>query len=200
MSSNFRNSAMFIQPMFDYKPDLWIAMLYGHPHPDYINENSKFMIGFAFTDKVYAEEFFDLMRGYNHGENEDKDDNIKLSFITESPEEYSVYIYPSFERENLQEFYKEAQDEYGKDTGMLIAQLTINKYFPYGEGSAFKTFKELYSEGQEVELKAFHMKDKASRPEELDIEPIKKNDMKIKHRKLLNKDEHEYQHHKSMKK
>jgi hypothetical protein len=191
-----KTATMFVQPIFDYKADEWLGMVYGWPQK--IETDSKFLIGFAFKTEKYATEFFELLRAYNDGESVDKDNNIRLSLITENPNDYSVYIYPSHERKNVIEFMEESKKEYGKDNHFLIVDLTMCKPFPYGEGSTFKYFKELYIEGNPVELDAFTL-GKGNQPEVIkSIKPILKYDIKIKHRKSLTKDEDEYHHGKSI--
>ncbi|MCU1804768.1 hypothetical protein NVV31_05070 [Cytobacillus firmus] len=189
-------STMFIQPLFDYKPEEWLAMIYGWP-PE-VKPDSTFLIGFAFKTKEYAREFFDLLRSYNQGEDVDTEDNIRFSLITENLQDYSVYIYPSTDRENVKKFADDSVKEFGDDVQLLIANLTMCKPFPYGEGSTFKRFKEIYIEGNPIELRAFVLKN-GNVPEQIeDIKPIIKHKIKIKHRKLLTKDELEYQHGKSI--
>jgi hypothetical protein len=101
-------------------------------------------VGFAFKTKKYAEEFFNLLRGYNDGKDVDVDDNIKLSLITENSKDYLVYVYPSPERKNVINSFKEMEKKFGKDNQHLIVQLTLCKTFPYGDTSSFKRFKENY--------------------------------------------------------
>ncbi len=192
-----RPTGMFIQPIFDYKPDEWLAMVYGWPQE--VKEDSTFLMGFAFKSKSYAKDFFDLLRGYNNGDNVDNENNIRLSLITEDPENYSVYLYPSESRENVGTFMDDFKKEHGDDSQYLIASLTMCKFFPYGEGSTFMKFKDIYKEGAQIELRAFIL-DGGSLEQLEKIEPIYKNHIKIKHRKLLKKDELEYQHMKEMRK
>ncbi|MEN0666922.1 hypothetical protein [Caldifermentibacillus hisashii] len=189
-------SSMFIQPFFDYKPEEWLAMVYAWPKK--IEPDSSFVIGFAFKTERYAKEFFDLLRAYNDGDSTDNNNNIRLSLITENPTDYSVYIYPSNERKNIINFMKETEKKFGEDNELLILNLTLCKQFPYGEGSSFKRFKELYIKGNPVELYPFLLKD-GNRPEVIkSIEPIIKYDIKIEHRKLLKKEDPEYQHGKDI--
>lgn len=189
-------STMFIQPFFEYKSEEWLAVIYGWPEK--IMSDSTFLMGFAFKTEEYAKGFFDLLRAYNDGNDVDTDNNIKLSLITESPEEYSVYIYPSSERANVKQFMQDSQEKFGDETQLLIANLTMCRPFPYGEKSTFKLFKDLYIMGNPVELRAFLLKE-GNRPEVIQsIDPIIKYDIKIKHRKLLDKKDEEYHHGKSV--
>src|SRR5690606_9597611 len=144
--------------------------------------------------KKYAKEFFELLRAYNDGENIDRNNNIRLSLITENPETYSVYIYPSHERKNVKLFIEETKRKFGENHQLLITNLIICKLFPFGEGSTFKRFKDLYIEGNPVELYAFTLEE-GNRPKIIkETEPIIKYDIKIKNREELNQQELEYQH------
>lgn len=190
------SSTMFVQPFFNYKPEEWLAMVYAWPQE--ITPDSSFIIGFAFKTEKYAKEFFDLLRDYNDGESIDKDNNIRLSLIIEDPGNYSVYLYPSHERKNVKKFIEESDRKYGKDNQLLIANLTMCKPFPYGDTSSFKQFKELYIKGNPVELYPFVLKN-GNQPDVIkSIEPIVKYDIMIEHRKLLKRDDPEYQHGKDV--
>jgi hypothetical protein len=195
LTKHKKPASMFIQPMFNYNSEEWRAMVYGWPPK--VEDDSTFLLGFAFNTEKYAKEFFDLLRSYNNGEDEDYENNIRLSLITEDPENYSVYIYPSTERENVTNFLKESQEK-SPENEILITQLIICKYFAYGEGSSFKTFKDLYKAGHKIELIPFIVKGQSVQQIE-SIKPIVKSDIKIKHRKLLQKEEMEYQHKEGLK-
>lgn len=197
MKHNKKPAGMFIQPTIDYKSEEWIAMIYGRPSVE--SEDSRFLVGFAFQTEKYARQFHELLKSYNNGEVVDREDNIKISFIPESPNDYSVYIYPSHERNNVKEFEKEMNKEYNGDASILISSLTMCKSFPYGPNSSFWGFKELYKPGDLIEVSVFVME--GGNPRGIDdIEPIIKTDLKIKHRKLLSKQEDvvEYDHGKSI--
>lgn len=189
-------TTMFVQPLLDYKSEEWLAMVYGWPEE--IKSDSTFVIGFAFKTEKYAREFFDLLRAYNDGKKIDEDDNIKLSIIVEDLKNYSVYIYPSPERKNVTDFLKESEEKFGDDNLTLIANIIMCRLFPYGENSTFKQFKSLYKEGFPIELQAFCFKNGNQLTKIESIEPIVKHDIKIKNRKLLSKDEIEYQHGKKI--
>ncbi|WP_336883812.1 hypothetical protein [Priestia koreensis] len=191
-----KKTAMFIQPMFEYKSEEWLAMVYGWPKQ--IKPDSTFLMGFAFKTEEYAKEFFGLLRAYNDGQSIDVENNIRISLITEDLKDYSVYIYPSNDRKNVVEFVQESEKEFGKHVQHGIMNLTMCRPFPYGEGSTFKVFKDIYVEGSPVELKAFYLRD-GNRPEVIkSVEPILKYDIKVTHRKLLTKNDHEYHHGKSI--
>ncbi|MED4786419.1 hypothetical protein P9654_03040 [Bacillus atrophaeus] len=189
-------STMFVQPIMNYKSEEWLAMVYGVPVE--LTAESKFLVGFAFKTKEYAHQFFDLLLGYNEGEQFDSENKIRLSFVTEDPQNYSVYIYPSIERQNVLEYQKDSEEKFGKETQNIVASLTINKYFPYGPESSFKNFKENYNPANLVELKAFLLKDNGSLEDIYEIDSIFKKDILIKHRKLFERHELEYQHHKAI--
>jgi hypothetical protein len=190
------NPSMFVQPMMNYKSDEWLAMAYGIPPK--IESNSRFMIGFVFKTEEYSREFLNLLRSYNNGKDIDDNNNIRISLIIEDPENYSVYVYPSHERDNVQNFQKEMEEKYGPGNEQLIVQLVMCKYFPYGETSTFKRFKDLYKEGNHIEITAFYLKNNQLQ-EIKGVKPITKTSIKIQHRKLLNKDDLEYQHLKKFK-
>lgn len=188
---------MFIQPIFEYKPEEWQAMIYSF-NPQ--NPSDKPLVGFMFQSEEYATEFFDLLRAYNNGESIDKDNNIRLSIIIEDPENYSVYIYPSEDRKSVTEFIESSVEELGENVQPLIMQLTMCKWFPYGENSTLKAFREVYKSDMEVELTAFTGNRNTGHFEKVDtIEPIIKTDILITNRKLLDKNSMEAQHFKNFK-
>ncbi|HLR92140.1 MAG TPA: hypothetical protein VK048_03690, partial [Atopostipes sp.] len=189
-------TGMFVQPLMDYNPDEWAAMLYAWPE-DFV-AGDPLITGFVFKTKDYAKEFFNLLRSYNDGESIDDKDNIKLSFITEDPDNYSVYVYPSENRENVNEFAEKIKIEHGNESQHIVASLTICRFFPYDENSSFKGFKEKYTDGTKIIINPYILRNGELEKVE-GVEPIYKNHIKIKHRKLLEKNEHEYQHMKEMK-
>lgn len=190
-------NTMFVQPLFNYKTDEWLAMVYGY-NPQ--NPSNEPMIGFAFKTKQYAKEFFDLMKAYNNGELKDTEDNIKLSIIIESPDDYAVFVYPSAERKIVKEFMENSAEKFGKDTQPLVAQLTICKKFPYGEGSSLKGFREILKSDMDVKLVPFLYNPETTEIQPIDeIEPIIKSDILLTNKKLLDKESIEYQHLKNIK-
>lgn len=190
--------AMFVQPMFNYREELWRAMIFGW-NPDNPSEGD-LLIGFGFKDKGYAKKFFDLMRSYNNEQDVDTENNIRLSFIIESPEEYSTFLYPSPERESVNEFLEGTKEELGQGVESLIMQMVICKFFPYGEQSTLKKFRNIYAPGRNLELTAFLVNEQEGTVDRIeDIPSIFKKDILLTNRKLLSKNDLEYQHMKGFK-
>lgn len=199
----FEYTSIYVQPLpeFSYDPDKWKGMSYAFPQdpdPHLLN-----VVGCAFSTSDYANKFFNLMRSWNYNEKEDKDNNICLSFIVESENEYSVYLYPNPERRTVGEFFGEVEEErklekHGKQHQQLIMHMLFCKIFPYGENSQLKIFITKQRKDRPFWLQPFIMDENGHIDILYDIEPILKYHFKFKNRSELIKKEIEYHHGKNI--
>jgi len=201
--SIFQYTSIYVQPMpdFKYDPEEWKGMAFSFPQdPDQKLLN---IVGCAFATEEYAHKFFKLLKAWNYGEDEDKDNNIYLSFIVESEKEYSVYLYPNPERKTVDQFFEKAEDsqkyeKYGKEHQKLIMHKVFCKIFPYRGNSQLKIFIEKQSFDQPFWLKPFIMKENGQIEMVFNENAILKYHYKFKNRYELNKSEYEYQHGKNV--
>ena len=201
--SIFQYTSIYVQPMpdFKYDPEEWKGMAFAFPQdtdPKLLN-----VVGCAFSSKEYAHKFFKLIKAWNYNKIEDKDNNICLSFIVEDEREYSVYLYPSAERETVDQFFQEAEesqkvDKHGKEHQQLVVQMVFCKIFPYGANSQLKMFIKNQVLDRPFWLKPFIMKENGQIEMIHNEEPILKYHYKFKNRHELHKSEYEYQHGKNV--
>jgi hypothetical protein len=162
--------------------------------------------GPSFRSHEYAVSFFKLLRAWNYDKDVDSDDNVKLSFILEDNGDYSVYLYPSMDRQSLREAFGDIEestkgDKPGKELQKLVVQFTLCKSFPHGPASSLDAFVGAARKAGVFHLRAFEMKDENAGGELVmlwDIDPIAKNDFKFKKRSELLRGEVEYEHGKKV--
>ncbi|MFQ5884699.1 MAG: hypothetical protein ACE5IO_06330 [Thermoplasmata archaeon] len=201
--SIFLYTSIYVQPMPDFTeaPEEWKGMAFAFPQePD---PKLLCVAGCAFSTKAYAHKFLNLLRDWNYGEPEDKDNNICLSFIVENDKEYSVYLYPNPERRTVGQFFQKVEQfqrhrKHGKEHQELIMQMIFCKVFPYGADSQLKLFVENQSMGSPFWLRPFIMKDDGKVEMLYEEEPILKYHYKFKNRGELGKTDVEYHHGKSV--
>ena len=89
----FLYTTIYWQPFPEFTWDLgkeWMSMGFAFPEnpmPEDLN-----VVGPVFKSESYAREFFNIIRAWNYGNEEDIDDNVCLSFIIEKSEKYYTYI------------------------------------------------------------------------------------------------------------
>lgn len=216
------SGAFFIQPIpdwNDYEKAKWEGISFGGVSSANGNEKNlaidkrfPYSIGMLFTgDLDSIRRLFTVIHQWNYFRDEDKDNNINLSFIIEEgEEEYTIYIYPSPDRKGLKSFFKEAEkenEETGKETEKFVMQIIFAKRFKL-KGSSFEQFKDIYKDGEAYYFFAHFMK-----PELSELKPaffsgksedifksskgtsvILKRNIKIKNRRELTKKDLEYGH------
>lgn len=199
----FYYTSMYVQAMpdFEYDPDKWVANAFvsiGHPS----NPNSERIVGLVFADNDYAMKFFDLLRAWNHGDSDNKDGNICLSFITDE-DMYFVYLYPSFEKASIKNMHKKLEDEnklkkYGREHFGLVMAMIVCKGFSTAHGYALGTFVDNHPAGKPFTLAPF-IQVPSGQPQLIaDIEPIRMYRYKAKIPSELTEDDFEYQHWRKM--
>lgn len=195
----FYYNSMYVQPLpdFTYDPDKWVANAFvslGEPS----NPSSQKIVGLVFNDAEYAEKFFELLRSWNHGDSEDKDGNIRLSFITDE-EMYYVYLYPSFDKQSIKQTHDKfkqelALEKFGKEHLGLIVSLIICKGFETKHGYALGTFTENHPADKPFLLAPFMHKNNANPEPLFDIEPIRMHSYKARIPKELTEEDFERVH------
>lgn len=196
----FYYTSLYVQPLpdFTYDPDKWVANAFvslGEPS----SPSSQKIVGLTFNDSDYARKFFDLLRAWNYGESDDKEGNIRLSFITDE-NMYYVYLYPSFERRTIKQMHEKLKAEnalpkYGKEHFGLIMSLVICKGFETKHGYALGTFTNNHAENAPFLLAPFLHNGGSADPEPLfDIEPIQLHSYKARIPRDLTENDFEYVH------
>jgi hypothetical protein len=196
----FQYTTIYIQPMpdFKYDPKEWKSMVFGFaPSQKLLN-----FVGCAFSTEKTAHNFFKLLKSWNYDKNEDKDNNICISFIVENEKEYSVYLYPNSERKTIDESFHEVEEsrkyeKYGKKHQQLIMHMVFYNTFPYDSNSQLKQFIKKQSSDCPFWLKCFAVKEDGQ-PKWVSEDAILKFNFKFKCRKELQKNEVEYWHKKTV--
>lgn len=195
----FYYTSMYVQalPDFEYDPDKWVANAFvsiGHPS----DPNSERIVGLVFTESGYGRKFFELLRAWNHGDSDNKDGNICLSFITDE-DMYYVYLYPSFEKASIKNMHKKLEEEnklkkYGKEHFGLVMAMIICKGFSTAHGYALGIFVDNHPAGKPFILGPFIQMPGGQPMPITDIEPIRMYRYKAKIPSELTEDDFEYQY------
>lgn len=190
--SIFQYTSLFVQPLpnFKYNESEWKAMAY------LIDKNLPNIVGCAFSSKEYAIKFFNLLKEWNYNSNEDKENNICLSFIIEKTNEYSVYLYANPERKSVVKTFekiKEIHRHKNKELQRLIFQFVICKSFPYNNQSHINMFLKYQPQNKPFLFRPFIVKENGSF-EMLEDNTIVKYQYKLKKRDELTNEDYEYLH------
>jgi hypothetical protein len=201
--SVFCYTSLYVQPLpgFAVKPDEWLGMVYMYPPntgPEGLNG-----VGLAFKTTEYAADFFNLLRAWNYGQDEDTNNNICLSFIIENEDAYSVYLYPSVERESIRHFQEECErggrlNKPGKEHFPLIMQMVFHKMLPYSDACHVNAFVHHQKAGQPFWLVACALQEDGSAKVMERIGALIKHTFKYKRRCDLTKTDWEYGHGKRL--
>lgn len=195
----FYYTSIYVQPLADFTYDSkkWVANCFvsiGEPP----SPSSKKIVGLVFNDEEYAAKFFEMLRSWNYGSNEDKEGNICLSFITDE-DMYYVYLYPSFDRKSIKTTHAKLKDEnalskYGKEHFGLIMSLIVCKGFETTHGYALGSFVDNHAQDVPFLLAPFVHKGTGDPQPILAIEPIKMHSYKAKIPRELTDKDFEYVH------
>ena len=83
----FTFQTLYVQPFPNkWEPDELSALIFQSDPKDYIT-------GILFRSKAYAKELFKCIRSWNYNNDDDKNNNICLSFVIENNSSYSMYLY-----------------------------------------------------------------------------------------------------------
>jgi hypothetical protein len=184
-------------PDFDIHSDEWNGMAYLFP----TNPEFPPLLGPTFRSKEYALKFYNLLRSWNYNEIDDQEDNnIHISFVIEDSSNYSVYLYPSPERKNVDELFEaskrhQAYDKQGKQQQELIVMVTFCRIFPYGYESMVRKFVQRYEWGTSFGLSVFLRDESLNKVSIIEeAEPIKKQHIRHMNRKNVPENSLEYTH------
>ena len=195
----FLYTTIYVQPLpnFTYAPEEWLGMGFAFP----INPGSRDLniVGPVFKSQDYAHRFFETVREWNYGSNDDVDNNVCLSFIIEKSAEYSTYLYPNLDRQSIKQASAEAEEElkfekFGKEHDQLVIQPIFCKLFPHDSQSQLNAFIQKQSEDRTFLLQPFVQRPDGSFEILLSEQPILKHHVTIKKREELHHQDVEYQH------
>lgn len=194
----FYYTSLYVLPLpdFTYDPDKWIANAFvsmGNPDP-----SSDKIVGLVFNDTEYAKNFFDLLKAWNHGSQENTEDNFFLSFIIDE-DMYYVYLYPNFEKLNVKETHKKIEAEnalkkFGKEHIGMVIQMIICKEFHTTGDFALGIFIDNHPVGEHFLLGPFTIGDNGQIQPIFEIEPISMINYKAKIPSELTEEDQEYAH------
>jgi len=191
----FRYTSLYIQalPDFHYDPDKWSSMAFLLGSGTLLNA-----VGFVFTDRNYASKMFGLFRAWNHGGDDDPENNIRLTFVIDE-DKYWIYVYPSFRKKTVRHFFRSMArrsrtDKRGKEHLGLIAFAMFCKAFATAPSFALGHFLEAQRKGQPFLL--IPMLHCENAPPKIidDIAPIRKLHFKAKPAHQMNPEDDEYGH------
>jgi hypothetical protein len=182
---------IFIQPMpdFEWEPEKIDGLAYMIPRE--LDARVPMAIGPAFTDAVFAAKLFRLIRSWNSGEDRDTEDNVKLSFVMEAEQSYSMILYPSMDRREVGEWFEQIDNQ---DEEQLVAHWVFYKRFNLASFHGLSLFAERHTEGQEFVFGAFSWHgDEGGAVERLTaIRPLLKRHFRILKREELRPNQVEY--------
>lgn len=184
-------------PDFEIEYEQWLTtgyFLFNEEERYRLLEDGLVYMGPAYDTSDYAAKFFSYIRSWNDNGDEDFDNRICISIIIENARQYSMYFYPRYNQELLNNYFKRYKDElalrkFGKQQQELVMSF-IFWHRNLNQGEFFKKFCEDYIIKQEFYFVPFYIEgDEIKMIENL---KVKKNFIKIKSREELTKDEIEY--------
>jgi len=192
----FLYTSMYIQAMpdFKYDPEKWSHMAFLlAQRPEDPN-----VVGFVFTDAEYAVSIFKMIRAWNHGEDEDRDNNIRLTFVIDE-DHYWVYVYGSLRKRSIVKFQsmmkrRARSDKAGKEHLGLVAMPILCKSFSTGEGFGVGAFIDSWRKGTLFLMHAMLQKEGRGLIFMPEIRPIRKWHMKAKAACEMSSEDDEYDH------
>lgn len=192
-----RFTSLYVTPMptFEFKGSEWTAMAFGFSSAREIKPD---MLMPAFSSDKLARDFMELLLQWNYNEHEDRENNVCVSIIFESDENYSCFIYPNPKRKSVTEFQESmkavgAEEHAGKEHMELVVMITFCKYFPYNAKSSVLEFCKVHKPGDPFDMyPAVYTKEAGTMTVVPDTLPLRKWDIKIKRRSELQPNEYEY--------
>jgi SEC-C motif-containing protein len=170
-NDEFQNDDIYVQPSPFWKSEEWYGNVFAAVPTE---EGPYWEFCLVFRTKNYGKRVFDAISAWNQNLSEDRKNNICISFIIESDNEYSTFIYPGL---------PDATENQVTDTAVLV------KEFPSDEH--FKRFQSAYR-GKPFLFAAYYLKDGEIFPL-IGIKPIWKFHVKIKRREELSASDLEFQ-------
>jgi hypothetical protein len=192
-------TTLYITPMptFEWKGDDWTAMGFGLSSD---RKRKVDMLMPAFASEKLAKDFMDLLLQWNYNEDEDENNYVCVSIIFESDKSYSCYIYPNPKRPSVKTFQKAMKEEGahkhpGKEHMGLVVMITFCKWFPYDANSNVLKFCKVHQPGDPFDMyPAVYTEEASTMTVVPDTLPLRKWELKVKHRSELQPKEHEYEY------
>ena len=199
----FLYTIFYLQPLPDFKWDIgkeWVGMGFAFPVPK--NKGELNVAGPVFKSESCAHEFFELLRKWNYGHQEDRDNNICVSLVTVA-DGYFAFIYPNLRRHIVKNTFSEIErakklEKYGKEPQEFVVQSIFCRHITYASNSMFNRFSQEQNEGQPYWLQPFIQKSDGSSIILFSEDPTLKFHVKIRTRGELERHEVEYQHFKNV--
>lgn len=194
----FEYTVFIIQPFpdFEIETDQWLTNGYLFPNPKYKKEYNLFNhFGPAYKDKEYAIKFFTYLKSWNQNNNDDKENNICLSFILEQDNSYTTYLYANPDRKWLDETFnsfseKSKFEKYGKKQQSMVMQMIFWKNLKLTETSMFPQFLTEQNSKEKYFFVPFYIEN--GNPIPIEELKITKYVYKVKKRSELTKKDAEY--------
>lgn len=196
----FEYSVMILQPFpeFEIDYDQWLTNGYFLLNPE-IENHAGYLnyFGPAYADKEYAIKFFNYIRSWNQDNDEDKENNICISFIIESDVSYSTYLYANPNRKWLDPMFAEYKksvelEKYGKQQQSMVMQMVFWKNLKMKQGMFFHKFRKQQKDDEPFYFVPFYIDD--GNPIPIQELRVWKTHYKIKGRSKLTPNEVEYHH------
>ena len=182
---------IYVAAIPDYRPGDWEGMVWifqENTHGNY------YEVGIYFSSRDAAGRIFPTIKHWSKEGIEDVSNLVQLSVIIDDKDNYHVYIYQNTERDpDYIRWIEKREKEYpGKEHKPIIFSMTMCKSFVYST-SFFPKFQKRYRDGETYYLSAYVLEEGV--PVKLvSLGYLKKNRMKIMHRKDLTKSDREYDH------
>jgi hypothetical protein len=164
----FEYSILIVQPLPNFKVEesQWLTNGYLFPDPVYKNQyDLQNHFGPVYKDKAYAVKFFEYLKSWNRMIEDDKENNICLSFILELDNSYTTYIYANPNRKWLDEafnLYREINkvEKYGKTQQSMVMQMVYWKTLPTKKGTLFHSFIASQNQSSKFHFCPFYLENK----------------------------------------
>lgn len=194
----FEYSVAILQPFPNFKIDYdqWLTNGYFILNPDVDrNEVNLNYFGPTYKDKDYAAKFFKYIRSWNQDLDEDKENNICISFIIESDVSYTTYFYANPERKWLKPMFSEYEqsvrlEKFGKQQQSIVMQMTFWKNLKMERGMFFHQFRNQQQKDEPFYFVPFYLEN--GKPIPLEELKVWKTHYKLKGRSELTPREFEY--------
>ncbi len=143
----FEYTTMVVQPFPDFNIDYSQWKTNGFIVPMQKNNQDLCYAGPSYVDKEYAIKFFNYLKSWSSGQDNDKDGNIILSFVIEPNEKYTTYLYANHGRKNLDKLFKYAAKKnqltkYGKRQQQFVMQTIFWNTLDFKDGYYIKRFMD----------------------------------------------------------
>lgn len=195
----FQYTTVFIQPIptFDFDMRDLTGMSYvsitPEPRPDVLD-----MVMFSFSNYDLAHKFFDLLREWNYGEDEDRDDNIQISFVwAKDMPGYYICLSPNPKRKSVEEGFARMRAEMnekspGKEQQGLVLMWGMKKLIGDTPGEGLRAFAARQTPERPHMLGALLLVEGQKPVPITDITPIRKFHLRIVNESELTEDDREF--------